>query len=136
MSRIRHKHYEPPAIFIILGAGTMIPYSQFLCHFSSYLVSETHFRQEPDATTWLNSAAILPAEFEASLNFSDPLYGSSINYAVRLRERFNTSAGYDVSYAVSGTVLIQALKAAGTKDRAAVMAKLVCLSFFVPFLSH
>lgn len=86
---------------------------------------ETRFRQGADARAWLDSGAVIPAEFEASLNFSDALFNSSGDYAIRLRERFNASAGLDVSFAIGGTVLIQALKAAGTKDQATVMAKMV-----------
>ncbi len=40
-------------------------------------------------------------------------------------DKYNASSTIDAPYAVGGTVFIEAIKAAGTKDRTAVMAKMV-----------
>ncbi len=90
---------------------------------ASFSLSE-RARLRADENSWLNNGIITNRNFEASLNFSDTLYGSSLNYAKKIDEKYNASVTVDSPYAVGGTVLMTALKAAGTKDRKAVMEKM------------
>jgi hypothetical protein len=85
------------------------------------------------------------SDFEASLNYSDSIFGNSLKYQELLLQLFNTTSGItgicfrnissslhqcsnlilDAYFAQAGTVLIQSIKAAGTIDPTEVMKHIV-----------
>ncbi len=66
-------------------------------NFSSFTVTRLRGEEE---TLWYNSGLLMPVDFEATLNFSDSLYGNSQAYGKYIDEKFNATATIDSASAV------------------------------------